>query len=124
MKQYWKGYIKLGDDFYVHPVMVDVIFAAFGNGNGNRVDAAKWTLEFINKYQNTKICVSAHRGMRTMKNTSPCSICGKPGSRWSKELGLCEMHRSRLRRYGDPCLVKKKVGASWRLVREGRGIYL
>ena len=69
------------------------------------------------------LCPSCHtrwhweHGKKPWRRHSPtCTICGKP----AKRLGLCETHRSRLLRHGNPLLVKRKVGQSWVLV-EDRG---
>ncbi len=48
------------------------------------------------------------------RHSATCEICGKP----AKRLGLCETHRTRLLRYGDPCLVRKQIGRTWQLVRD------
>jgi len=40
-----------------------------------------------------------------------CTVCGKP----AKRSGLCETHRTRLKRHGSPYLKKIKVGHSWQL---------
>lgn len=44
----------------------------------------------------------------------PCIICG----RQSYRLGLCCTHLTRFKRHGNPCLVKRRIGASWRLVED------
>lgn len=50
------------------------------------------------------------------KHSPTCTVCGKP----TKRLGLCETHRSRLLRHGNPLLKKKKIGSQW-LLMEDRG---
>ena len=46
-----------------------------------------------------------------------CSVCGKPAI-----CGMCETHRSRLKRHGSPYLRKEKIGAEWVLVDERTGM--
>lgn len=48
------------------------------------------------------------------KRPAFCSVCGKP----AKRLGLCETHRSRFLRHGNPHLVKRKSGSQWLLYEE------
>ena len=50
----------------------------------------------------------------------PCLVCGKPSYRLTEK--LCNTHRTRLRRYGSPLLVRKQIGASWRLVWDRSGL--
>lgn len=45
-----------------------------------------------------------------------CEVCGKEPT----HSGLCATHRTRLRRYGSPYLVKRRIGSTWQLV-EDRG---
>lgn len=66
------------------------------------------------------LCSSCHTSLHhaageihPARPKSPCSICGRPSYR----RGLCHSHLSRFKRFGDPLLVKKKIGTSWRLVR-------
>ena len=66
------------------------------------------------------LCASCHtalhweQGKQAWKVYPPfCEVCGKPAIR-----GLCETHRSRLKRHGNSRLVKKKVGSHWRLFEE------
>lgn len=49
-----------------------------------------------------------HHGKETSKRAGPCRICGKP----SRKKGYCQKHYLRFRKYGDPCLTKKKGGLS------------
>lgn len=51
------------------------------------------------------------------RHGATCIVCGKP----AKRLGLCETHRSRFLRHGNPYLKKKKIGRTWRLVMESGG---
>ncbi len=50
------------------------------------------------------------------KHAPHCTVCGKHTNR-----GLCETHRSRLKRHGSPYLLKKKIGTEWVLVDERYG---
>jgi len=66
------------------------------------------------------LCGSCHtkhhwdNGKKAWRIYEPsCKVCGKPAIR-----GLCETHRSRLKRHGSPYLVKKKVGSRWLLFEE------
>jgi hypothetical protein len=67
------------------------------------------------------LCASCHtrwhweHGKTPWRKHSPtCTVCGKP----AKRSGLCETHRSRLRRHGSPYMVKRKRGRSWVLVED------
>lgn len=59
----------------------------------------------------------AHDKKPWRRRSASCEVCGKP----AKRLGLCETHRTRLRRYGSPYLVRRKIGSSWVLL-EDRGM--
>ena len=66
------------------------------------------------------LCSSCHTSLHhkqgdifQTKPKSPCIICGKPSYRSSQK--LCNTHRTRLRRYGNPCLIRKWSGQSWQL---------
>ena len=70
------------------------------------------------------LCPTCHTRLHWEENKAPwrrhpasCTVCGKP----AKRLGLCETHRSRLLRHGDPYLTKKQKGRSWQLVDERTG---
>jgi hypothetical protein len=55
---------------------------------------------------------------RTLPHKSPpCKICGAR----SRKLGMCQKHYQRFRKYGDPCLTKRKIGSRYELVREVPG---
>jgi hypothetical protein len=45
-----------------------------------------------------------------------CVVCGKESIR-----GMCETHRTRLKRHGDPHHKKQKIGSAWVLVDERTG---
>ena len=66
------------------------------------------------------LCGSCHtalhwkEGKVKPKNHPPfCAVCGKPSDR-----SLCETHRTRLKRYGNARLVRRKIGSEWRLFEE------
>jgi len=70
------------------------------------------------------LCAACHTGHHWENGKKPwrkyppaCSVCGNPAIR-----GMCETHRSRLKRHGNPYLVKRKIGAEWRLVDERTGM--
>lgn len=52
-------------------------------------------------------------GLRKKKQIT-CIVCGRPARR----LNLCETHRTRLRRYGNPFLKREKIGSDWQIVEE------
>lgn len=66
------------------------------------------------------LCVKCHTTVdgNRIKNSRPpktCKICGKPARR----LDLCETHRTRFRRYGDPLKHRIKTsGETWILVTD------
>jgi len=68
------------------------------------------------------LCGSCHtrwhweHGKTTRKPKRFCEVCGMPArkSKW------CQKHYQRFRKYGDPCLTKRKIGQSWQVV-EDRG---
>src|SRR4051812_6842963 len=67
------------------------------------------------------LCRSCHttwhwrNGKAGWRRHSPtCTVCGKPARR----LGLCETHRTRLLRHGDPLLKKTQRGSTWQLVAD------
>jgi len=66
------------------------------------------------------LCASCHLkhhwkiGTHAAKPRAVCRICGNPARR----LVLCSMHYQRLKKYGDPCLTKKRNGSRYELVRE------
>lgn len=67
------------------------------------------------------LCASCHtkshwnKGKKHWRrHPATCVICGKP----AKRSGLCETHRTRFRRYGDPCLVRIQIGHTWQLIRD------
>jgi len=47
-----------------------------------------------------------------------CSVCGERAGK----LGMCQKHYQRFRKYGDPCLTKKKHGSRYVLCREAPGV--
>lgn len=70
------------------------------------------------------LCASCHTSehWRTGKqpwrrHPSSCVVCGKQPT----HSGLCETHRTRLRRYGSPYLRNVRSGAGWQLVWEAFG---
>lgn len=70
------------------------------------------------------LCPTCHTRLHWVEGKTPwrlhpasCTVCGKP----AKRLGLCETHRSRLLRHGNPYLKKKQTGHSWQLVDERSG---
>lgn len=66
------------------------------------------------------LCASCHatwhweHGKKWPKPPSVCSVCG----RFADGLGLCAKHRLRFKKYGDPCLTKRRHGSQYVLVRE------
>ncbi len=67
------------------------------------------------------LCSSCHTSLHhkagdivMTKEPTPCTVCGKRSYR----LGLCCTHLTRFKRYGNPCLVRKRIGASWLLVQD------
>ena len=83
--------------------------------NGNRADNHPSNL--------MTLCVSCHakwhweNGKKPWKEQSACTVCGKP----SDGLGLCQKHRIRYKKYGDPLLTKIRNGSQYVLVREDSG---
>jgi hypothetical protein len=71
----------------------------------------------------TTLCGSCHtkwhwiHGKSKWKRQSVCKICGEP----ARKLDMCQKHYQRFRKYGDPCLTKKRVGSHYELVRETLG---
>ncbi len=65
------------------------------------------------------LCVSCHALVHSPNfdkitgQRKSCLHCSKESAR----AGLCNTHLSRLRRYGDPCLKKFKIGSEWHLMR-------
>lgn len=65
------------------------------------------------------LCGSCHRRMHSpnFTGTPPqrksCSLCSKPAER----KGYCDTHLTRLKKYGDPLLTKKRTSSGWQLVR-------
>jgi len=73
------------------------------------------------------LCSSCHTSLHhvrgdivTKQIMPPCKICGKPSYRSTEK--LCNTHRTRWRRYGNPLLTRKRIGASWHLVMESGGL--
>ena len=70
------------------------------------------------------LCASCHttwhwqNGKKASKRQSVCKICGQP----ARKLDFCQKHYQRFKKYGDPCLTKKKVGSAYVLVREPPGV--
>ena len=70
------------------------------------------------------LCSSCHmkwhwiHGKKSWKRQSVCKICGEP----ARKLDMCQKHYQRYRKYGDPCLTKKKHGSAYVLVRELPGV--
>lgn len=66
------------------------------------------------------LCGSCHtkwhwkHGKKLPKRQLACKICGEP----ARKLDMCQKHYQRFRKYGDPCLTKKKIGPRYVLVRE------
>lgn len=66
------------------------------------------------------LCASCHRlshspnFLGTPTRRKPCALCSAPRARD----GLCNTHLTRLKRHGDPLLVKVRIGSSWVLVRD------
>lgn len=69
------------------------------------------------------LCATCHtrwhwtHGKKPWKRQSVCKICGEP----ARKLDMCQKHYQRFRKYGDPCLTKKRVGSGYALVRETPG---
>jgi hypothetical protein len=70
------------------------------------------------------LCPSCHTSLHWAQGKKPwrrhppsCTVCGK----LAKRLGLCETHRSRLLRHGDPYRIKKQINGSWLVVDERTG---
>lgn len=65
------------------------------------------------------LCVPCHRRWHSPYYTDmgrrrkPCQLCERP----SQRKGLCGMHLQRLKKYGDPCLTKKRTPSGYALVR-------
>ena len=80
-----------------------------------------WTDNSLSNIQT--LCSSCHttlhhqQGDIMPKKIRPPCFCGKPSYR----SGLCNTHRTRKRRYGNPCLKRVKTGASWELVQDYSG---
>lgn len=73
------------------------------------------------------LCSSCHTSLHhkqgdliEKRQKPPCIVCGKPSYRSSQR--LCSTHRTRLRRYGNPCLVRKQIGPLWQLVLDVSGL--
>ena len=71
------------------------------------------------------LCAACHTRLHWETGKTPwrrhpdtCTVCGKP----AKRLGLCETHRSRWLRHGNPYLTKKQIGCTWQLVDERTGL--
>jgi hypothetical protein len=67
------------------------------------------------------VCSKCHGKLHSGKNPNlrkksqnTCIVCGKPARR----LNLCETHRTRLRRYGNPFLTRVKIGSDWQIVED------
>ena len=81
-----------------------------------------------NRPENIKtLCFSCHTSLHhkqgdimPKKEKMPCIVCGKQSYRSTER--LCNTHRTRMRRYGNPLVVRKWDGASWRLVLETSGL--
>ena len=52
------------------------------------------------------------------KRLSVCKICDELP--WRRN--MCRKHYIRFRKYGDPCLTKKRIGSSYVLIRETLGV--
>ena len=65
------------------------------------------------------LCVSCHRRTHspnfagTPTQRKHCLHCSKG----AVKIGLCNTHLTRLKRYGDPCLKKLRMGSEWVLTR-------
>ena len=82
-----------------------------------------WKNNVISNLQT--LCSSCHTSLHheagdivQRKPKPPCMVCGKPSYR----VELCNTHLTRKKRYGHPCLVKVKNGASWQLVLDPSGL--
>jgi len=68
------------------------------------------------------LCGSCHtrwhweHGKTTPASERFCEVCGMP----ARKLQWCQKHYQRFRKYGSPCLTKRRAGASYALV-EDRG---
>lgn len=66
------------------------------------------------------LCNSCHsrwrweHGKTIPKSERHCSVCGLP----ARKLQWCQKHYQRFKKYGDPCLTKKKNGSSFQLFRD------
>ena len=66
------------------------------------------------------LCGSCHsrwhweHGKTIPKSDRRCVVCGLP----ARKLQWCQKHYQRSKKYGDPCLTKKKYGSSYRLVTD------
>jgi hypothetical protein len=65
------------------------------------------------------LCGSCHlrwhwRHGKKARPRTMCSVCGKPARR----LALCGKHHQRFKKYGDPLLTKRKIGAEFVIVRD------
>ena len=66
------------------------------------------------------LCASCHtrwhweHGKRAWKRLGTCGACERP----ARHLGWCNTHWTRVRRYGSPYLVRKRIGSSWQLVED------
>lgn len=65
------------------------------------------------------LCSSCHRRCHspnfdpTTGLRRPCSLCSKP----AVKKGFCGMHLTRLKKYGDPLMKKRKTSSGWVLER-------
>lgn len=73
------------------------------------------------------LCSSCHTSLHhkqgdlvEKKSHPPCIVCGRQSYRGNPP--LCNTHRTRLRRYGNPCLVRQQIGSSWQLVMDVSGL--
>lgn len=63
------------------------------------------------------LCDSCHlkwhwaHGKKNSKRQTVCKVCGEP----ARKLDMCQKHYQRLRKYGDPCLTKKRKGTGFEL---------
>lgn len=70
------------------------------------------------------LCGSCHtkwhwqHGKTPWKTRGTCKVCGMPAGK----LGMCQKHYQHYRKYGDPCLTKKRRGSGYELVREAPGV--
>ena len=65
------------------------------------------------------LCNSCHTSLHhaageivTKKEKSPCKHCEKTSYRQ----GMCNTHLTRLKRYGNPLMIRQRIGSSWQLV--------